>query len=132
MCKLPVLSTSIQPRQLAWQFVSRSVSTVACRAVCGVRRGHEQDKPIPRHTKPETKGQVEQIVEKDLRHIETTSTTGGYFFTMVSLVWLILYVVLPNCMFNARARVKKAAGMALERRPQARGRPSRLWSRRAS
>ena len=47
--KLPVLSTSIQPRQLAWQFVSRSVSTVACRAVWGATRARAGQAYSPSH-----------------------------------------------------------------------------------
>ena len=40
-----VLQRVRRPRQLAWQFMSRSVSTVACGAVWG-RGGHEQEEPI--------------------------------------------------------------------------------------
>ena len=103
--KLPVLSTSIQPRQLAWQFVSRSVSTVACRAVWGATRARAGQAYSPSH-QAGNQGAGRANCGKGFKtDTGTTSTTGGYFFTMVSLVWLILYVVLPNCMFNARARV---------------------------
>ena len=35
----------------------------------------------------------------------TTSSKGGHF-TMASPTWLILYLLLPNCMSNSRVRVK--------------------------
>ena len=38
--------------------------------------------------------------------IETTSASGGHVFTMASLVWLILYMLSPNCA-QGKARVKQ-------------------------
>ena len=45
--------------------------------------------------------------EKKGFQADTTLTTVGNVYTMASPVWLLLYLLSPNCMINARARVKQ-------------------------
>ena len=40
-------------------------------------------------------------------NVGTTSTAGGNVYTMASPVWLLLYLLSPNCMCNAKTRVKQ-------------------------